>query len=84
MSHILLLNRRNSGIDPRLFAAGLEKFRPYRQRLTASMHHQTVTLQEIDMLWKTLKDLAGRGPGAKKCDEREKKKETIRRFSLAS
>jgi hypothetical protein len=44
---------------------------------------RTVTLQEIDMLWKTLKDLAGRGPGAKKCDEREKNKEKIRRFSRA-
>jgi tyrosine-protein phosphatase non-receptor type 23 len=35
-------------------------------------------------MWKRLKDLAGRGPGAKKWDEREKrKKDTVRRFSRA-
>jgi len=65
-----------------LFAAELEKFRPFQQRLTASVHHQTVTIQEIGALWKTLKDIAGRGPGARKWDEREKKKkETVKRFS---
>ena len=82
MSHLLLLNRRNSGVEPTLFAAELEKFRPFQQRLTASVHHQTVTIQEIGALWKTLKDIAGRGPGARKWDEREKKKkETVKRFS---
>ena len=35
-------------------------------------------------MWKTLRDLAGRGEGARKWDERErKKKEAARRFSRA-
>ncbi|EGO01168.1 hypothetical protein SERLA73DRAFT_105749 [Serpula lacrymans var. lacrymans S7.3] len=84
VSHLLLLNRRNTGVEPTLFAAELEKFRPYQQRLTATVHHQQVVLQEIQSLWKSLRDLAGRGPGAKKWDEREKrKKDTVRRFSRA-
>jgi tyrosine-protein phosphatase non-receptor type 23 len=84
VSHLLLLNRRNSGVEPTLFAAELEKFRPYQQRLAHSVHHQQITLQEIAQLWKGLKDLAGRGPGARKWEERERrKKDTVRRFSRA-
>ena len=71
-------------MEPALFAAELEKFRPYQQRLAATVHHQEVALQELASLWKGLKDLAGRGQGARKWDEREKrKKETVRRFSRA-
>ncbi|KAF5325175.1 hypothetical protein D9619_009900 [Psilocybe cf. subviscida] len=84
VSHLLLLNRRNSGVEPTLFAAELEKFRPYQQRLTATVHHQELALQELTTLWKSLKDLAGRGAGARKWEERErKKKDTTRRFSRA-
>ncbi|EEB98455.1 hypothetical protein MPER_02030, partial [Moniliophthora perniciosa FA553] len=84
VSHLLLLNRRNTGVEPALFAAELEKFRPYQQRLAATVHHQEVTLQEITSLYKSLKDLAGRGPGARKWEEREKRKKTaIRRFQRA-
>ncbi|KAF8957529.1 BRO1-like domain-containing protein [Flammula alnicola] len=69
---------------PTLFAAELEKFRPYQQRLTSTVHHQEVALQELTTLWKGLKDLAGRGAGARKWEEREKrKKDTVRRFSRA-
>lgn len=79
-----MLNRRNSGVEPALFANELEKFRPYQQRLAATVVHQQAALQEVAQLWKTLKDSAGRGPGAKKWDEREKrKKDTVRRFSRA-
>ncbi|SJL10158.1 related to Vacuolar protein-sorting protein BRO1 [Armillaria ostoyae] len=84
VSHLLLLNRRNTGVEPTLFAAELEKFRPYQQRLEATLQHQGLALQEITTLWKSLKDLAGRGPGARKWEEREKrKKDTVRRFSRA-
>ncbi|EFI27542.1 vacuolar protein-sorting protein BRO1 [Coprinopsis cinerea okayama7 len=84
VSHLLLLNKRNTGIEPTLFAAELEKFRPYQQRLAATVHHQDVAIQELTALWKGLKDLAGRGPGARKWEEREKKKnDTVRRFSRA-
>ncbi len=84
VSHLLLLNKRNTGVEPALFAAELEKFRPYQQRLSATVHHQELALQELGTLWKNLKDLAGRGAGARKWDDREKrKKETVRRFSRA-
>jgi tyrosine-protein phosphatase non-receptor type 23 len=67
-----------------LFASELEKFKPYQQRLASSVHAQEVVLQEVTTLWKGLKDLAGRGPGARRWEEREKKKkDTVRRFSRA-
>ena len=84
VSHLLLLNRRNSSVEPTLFAAELEKFRPYQQRLAATVHHQQIVLQEIQGMWKSLRDSAGRGPGAKKWEEREKrKKDAVRRISRA-
>lgn len=84
VSHLLLLNRRNPGVENNLFAGELEKFKPYQQRLTATVHHEQVTIQEVSALWRALRDLAGRGPGAKKWEERERrKKDTIRRFSRA-
>lgn len=84
VSHLLLVNRRNAGVEPTLFAVELEKFRPFQQRLAATVHAQEVTVQEINHLWKGLRDLAGRGPGARKWEEREKrKKDTVKRFSRA-
>lgn len=84
VSHLLLLNRRNTGVETTLFAGELEKFRPYQQRLGTTVHHEQVILQELSTLWRGLRDLAGRGPGAKKWEEREKrKKDTVRRFSRA-
>jgi hypothetical protein len=69
-------------VEPTLFAAELEKFRPYQQRLASSVHHQEIALQEVTSLWKGLKDVAGRGAGARKWEEREKrKKDAVRRFS---
>lgn len=71
-------------MEPTLFAAELEKFRPYQQRLASTVHHQEQALQELSVLWKSLKEHAGRGAGARKWDEREKKKkDTVRRFSRA-
>lgn len=67
-----------------MFAGELEKFKPYQQRLSATVHHEQVVLQEITVLWRNLKDLAGRGPGARKWEERERrKKDVIKRFSRA-
>ncbi|KAI0267491.1 BRO1-like domain-containing protein [Gloeopeniophorella convolvens] len=40
VSHLLLLNRRNPNVEPTIFASELEKFRPYQQRLSQTMHHQ--------------------------------------------
>ncbi|THG94683.1 hypothetical protein EW145_g8096, partial [Phellinidium pouzarii] len=84
VSHILLLNRRNQAVEPALFAAELEKFKPYQNRLAATVQYEQVALQEITKLWKGLKDLAGRGPGARKWEERERrKKDTMRKFTRA-
>jgi len=60
-----------------LFAAELEKFRPYQQRLATTVQHQEATLKEVASLWKGLKELAGRGPGARKWEERERKKKDV-------
>jgi tyrosine-protein phosphatase non-receptor type 23 len=84
VSHLLLLNRRNTGGESTLFAGELEKFKPYQQRLASTIHHEQMTVQEASSLWRTLRDLAGRGPGARKWEERERrKKDTIKRFSQA-
>ncbi|KAH9993302.1 BRO1-like domain-containing protein [Russula compacta] len=84
VSHLLLLSRRNPNVEPTIFAAELEKFRPYQQRLGQTVHHQHATVQEITKLWRALRELGGRG-GARKWDERERrKKETVRRFTQAS
>ncbi|GLB39730.1 putative BRO1-domain-containing protein [Lyophyllum shimeji] len=84
VSHLLLLNRRNAGVEPTLFAAELEKFRPYQQRLAATVQAQELALQEVRTLWKGLREHAGRGPGARKWEERgRRKKDTVRRFANA-
>ncbi|KAH9925050.1 BRO1-domain-containing protein [Epithele typhae] len=84
VSHLLLLNRRNTGVESTLFAGELEKFRAYQQRLAATVRHEQIAIQELNTLWRGLRDLAGRGSGAKKWEEREKrKKDTVRRFSRA-
>ncbi|KAF8065043.1 BRO1-domain-containing protein [Lyophyllum atratum] len=84
VSHLLLLNRRNTGVEPTLFAAELEKFRPYQQRLSSSVLAQQAALHELTTLWKGLKEHAGRGAGARKWEERERrKKDTVRRFKGA-
>ncbi|KAJ7621099.1 BRO1-domain-containing protein [Roridomyces roridus] len=84
VSHLLLLNRRNTGVEPALFAAELEKFRPYQQRLAATIHHQEVALQEIASRWKVLKDFGDFRTGARKWDEKDnRRKEGVRRFGRA-
>lgn len=84
VSHLLLLNRRNTGVESTLFSGELEKFKPYQQRITSTVHHEQVALQELTALWRSLKDLAGRGPGARKWEERERRKKVVvNRFSRA-
>ncbi|KAJ7713471.1 BRO1-domain-containing protein [Mycena maculata] len=84
VSHLLLLNRRNTGVEPTLFAAELEKFRPYQQRLAATIHHQEVALQDVVARWKVLKDFTEFKSPARKWDEKEKRrKEGVRRFGRA-
>jgi tyrosine-protein phosphatase non-receptor type 23 len=80
----LLINQRNTGVEPTLFATELEKFRPYQSRLAATIHAQQVTLQEITQLWKTLKVKGGSGKGVRKWEERQKRtNDLIKRFASA-
>lgn len=88
MSHLLLLNRRNAnaapGAETSLFTGELEKFRSYQQRVGATIHHEQVVLQEVQALWRSLRDFAGRGSGAKKWEEKERrKKDALKRFERA-
>ncbi|KAJ7705251.1 BRO1-like domain-containing protein [Mycena rosella] len=84
VSHLLLLNRRNTGVEPTLFAAELEKFRPYQQRLAATIHHQETALEDVAARWKTLKDFTDYKSPARKWDEKEKRrKDGVRRFGRA-
>ncbi|KAG5638414.1 hypothetical protein H0H81_000191 [Sphagnurus paluster] len=80
VSHLLLLNRRNTGAESALFAAELEKFRPYQQRLTGTVQAQEAILAEVRTLWKSLKAL----PGARRVGEEERgKEEALKRCQAA-
>jgi len=54
ISHLLILNKKSQNIEPQLFATELEKFSPYRNRITASIHHQQALLQELTANFKSL------------------------------
>ncbi|KAJ3893854.1 BRO1-domain-containing protein [Lentinula edodes] len=82
VSHLLLLNRRNTAVEPTLFAAELEKFRPYQQRLGQAVAQQEVVLSEVGAFWKKLREMSG--SLARKWEEREKrKKDLLVRFGRA-
>nr|GAT46255.1 predicted protein [Mycena chlorophos] len=84
VSHLLLLNRRNTGVEPTLFAAELEKFRPYQQRIAATIHHQEVALQDVATGWKALKDFADSRSSTRQWDEKDKRRrEAARRLGRA-
>jgi hypothetical protein len=59
VSHILLLNRRSHGVEPTLFAAELEKFSPYQDRISAALASQSGLLDEMAALIKQAEN--GRG-----------------------
>ncbi|CAI2174363.1 11117_t:CDS:2 [Funneliformis geosporum] len=48
------LKEKVQNIEPQLFATELEKFSPYRNRITASIHHQQALLQELTTHYKSL------------------------------
>ncbi|KAG6849355.1 hypothetical protein H0H93_009138, partial [Arthromyces matolae] len=73
VSHLLLINRRNTGVEPTLFAAELEKFRPFQQRLAATVTNQDAVLADVRSLWSSLRTHAS-GAGARRWDERERRK----------
>jgi len=84
VSHLLLLNRRNSSVEPALFAAELEKFKPYQQQIIGNIQQQGGVLRDLSSLWKGLKEHTGRGPGARRWEERERRKKgLVKRFGEA-
>lgn len=47
ISQLLILNRKSSNVEPTLFAAELEKFRPHQARIQATIQAQTSTWQAL-------------------------------------
>jgi len=83
VSHLLLLNQRSRSVEPSLFAQELEKFRPFQNRISSTLHHQEATLEEIGKLWRALQGGRGR-EWVKRIDVAEKKRaEGIGRLSQA-
>ena len=61
-------------MEPGLFAAELEKFRPYQSRLAATIQVQANTVDEISNLWKHL-NTAGKGrEWIKQAETKERKR----------
>lgn len=59
VSHLLLLNRRSQDVQPTLFQAELEKFRPYQSRISAAIASQGAILQAIAAVFKSLDSRRG-------------------------
>ena len=51
---MLVLNKKNTGGEEQLFAAELEKFRPYQSRIQQTIHRQEQSIQEIIESFKRL------------------------------
>ncbi|CAG8583919.1 42773_t:CDS:2 [Gigaspora margarita] len=84
ISHLLILNKKTQNIEPQLFASELEKFSPYRNRITSSIHHQQALLEELTVFYK---NLVG-GEEARELQERwdqaeRRKKEVCERLKKA-
>lgn len=54
ISQLLILNRKSSNVEPTLFAAELEKFRPHQARIQAAIQQQQVTLQNVQSIYSQL------------------------------
>ncbi|KAG8897263.1 bck1-like resistance to osmotic shock, partial [Tulasnella sp. 403] len=84
VSHLLLLNRRSPNVEPSLFAAELEKFRPYQARLGATIQVQSATIDEISVLYKSLTSGSKAREMIRKADIKEKRHgDAIARLSRA-
>ncbi|KIO21845.1 hypothetical protein M407DRAFT_123197, partial [Tulasnella calospora MUT 4182] len=74
VSHLLLLNRRSPNVEPGLFAAELEKFQPYQQRIGVTIQAQATVLDEINSLFKSLTTTRGAREWLKKAEGKEKRR----------
>ena len=54
ISQLLILNRKSQNVEPTLFAAELEKFRPHQARLQAALQQQQTTLASIQTAYSQL------------------------------
>ncbi|EGG03704.1 uncharacterized protein MELLADRAFT_37880, partial [Melampsora larici-populina 98AG31] len=54
ISQLLILNRKVQNVEPALFSAELEKFRAHSGRISATLHIQTSTIQEVVAQYKAL------------------------------
>ena len=84
ISHLLILNRKTQNVEPSLFAAELEKFRPHQNRIGATVHHQQVALNEVTAAYKTLSE----SPRARQIQTRfgrvdKRRKDLLARFRRA-
>ncbi|KAJ9121703.1 hypothetical protein QFC22_002323 [Naganishia vaughanmartiniae] len=59
VSHLLLLNRRNTDASPTLFATELEKFKPYQARLSAACQAQRDVVDDVAKLCAKVEALPG-------------------------
>ncbi len=75
ISQVLVINRRNSGAAPQIFAQELEKFKPYQQRIALCNDGQQRTLAELTSKWKQLNE----GQLAKQLQRKFKDTEGARR-----
>ncbi|KAG6887635.1 hypothetical protein C0995_013884 [Termitomyces sp. Mi166 len=92
VSHLLLVNRRNTGIEPALFASELEKFKPYTLRLAALQPTQDLLLTDIRSLYASLRSLSSSSSSTntryakiiRRWDTQDRrKKELVKRFVSA-
>ncbi|CAG8611923.1 5826_t:CDS:2, partial [Paraglomus occultum] len=84
ISHLLILNKKTQNIEPQLFATELEKFVPYKLRITASIHQQQKLLHQLNALYKSLME----GEEARAVQNQwelaeRKRKEVVERFRKA-
>ncbi|KAG6879495.1 hypothetical protein C0992_002105 [Termitomyces sp. T32_za158] len=90
VSHLLLLNRRNTGIEPTLFASELEKFKPYTQRLASLLPTQQSILTDIRTLYTSLRALASPSSSStnakimRRWDEAERRRRELVRSFLSA
>jgi hypothetical protein len=52
ISSVLILNSKVPNVEEKVFKSELEKFRPYQDRLEATIHHQQNMLKELQTTWK--------------------------------
>ncbi|KAI8074790.1 BRO1-like domain-containing protein [Gongronella butleri] len=56
ITQLLLINKKNSNVEKQIFAAQLEKYQSHQQRISATLHEQQQTIQELTDAFKTLMD----------------------------